>query len=67
MNALQATIKLERLKDEISALDLAVVTMKDKDVDSYSIQIVSELKESKIVHQKDLENILKDTVLDYEF
>lgn len=67
MNAYQAVTKLEKLKDEISALDLAFKTMEVRNCDSYFIRIIGEMREAKLKYKNELESVLKDTELPKQF
>jgi hypothetical protein len=67
MNAMQAVIKLERLKDEVQALNLAIKVMESKNSDSYYIRIVNEIKTIKFNNQKELEDVLKEIELPKQF
>ena len=67
MNAMQAVIKLEKLKDEVSALEVAIKKMESKGADSYYLRIIDEIKANKLTYQKELEEDLKDTELSKQF
>lgn len=64
---MQAMVKLDRLRDEVTALELAISIMGDKGCDTYLIGIVEDIKKSKFMFQKELEDALKDTQLTKQF
>ncbi|MEK3955948.1 MULTISPECIES: hypothetical protein [unclassified Psychrobacillus] len=67
MNALQGMMKLEKLRDEVSALEEAIRVMESNKSDSHFIRIVSEIKTYKSGYQKELEDTLKKIELPKQF
>lgn len=67
MNALQGMMKLEKLRDEVSALEEAIRVMEFSKSDSHFIRIVSEIKTNKSGYQKELEDTLKKIELPKQF
>ena len=67
MNALQAMRKLEKLQDELCALDNAIASMELREADHYHIRLITEMRDKKAASKKDLEDTLEDVDLPKQF